>query len=100
MKRIVACMIFIAALCCTTGTAFGRSDHGRGHYENRGHRSGYHHNDYHHGHHGGTSWSVGFYAPAVIVAPPPPVYYPVVQCRYIDVFDAWGNYRGREQVCQ
>ena len=95
MKKYIAGIMCVFVLCCT-GPAFGEGrDHGGGHgyyHDNHGDR----HQGYYH-----SGWGFGFYAPAVtVVTPLYPAYYPPVpRCRYIDVYDAWGNFRGQERVC-
>jgi hypothetical protein len=101
MKKYITGIICVLIVCCA-GTAFGSDrNHGRG-QGGHGHGS-YHHDNRGYSHHGYShaGWGYGFYAPAVpVVAPVYPVYYtPVVRCRYITVYDAWGNYRGQERVC-
>jgi hypothetical protein len=88
MKKYIATMIAIVALCCA-GTAFAGG----------GGRGGSHHGGHHGSHH--TSWYVGIYASPVAVVTPVyrTYYYPPVYCRYIDVYDEWGNYLGQERIC-
>ena len=96
---------------CFTGLAFGEgSNHGSGHsgnhesYDRNGHeyyhnsQHGSHYNGYRNNHH--NDWAYGFYAPDRIITQCYPAYYPPVQrCRYMSVFDSWGNYMGRERIC-
>ena len=104
MKKYIAAIVFVFVVCCS-GLAFGDGrDYGRGHSDNHGNGHGYYQHDNHDNDHHGyrhDGWGYGFYAPAVAIIPPmyPAYYPPVPRCRYIDVFDAWGNYMGQERIC-
>ena len=103
MKKYITTIICVLVLCCA-GPVFAEGrDHGRGHEGNYGNHHGSNHGYYQHSNHGyhPSGWGYGFYTPAItVVTPGYPVYYPpVVRCRYIDVYDAWGNFRGQERIC-
>ncbi|MEI6127783.1 MAG: hypothetical protein WCQ99_14650 [Pseudomonadota bacterium] len=103
MKKYTVSIICVFVLCFS-GLAFGEGrGHGRG---DSGHSRGYddnrhgnHDNGYHNNH---NPWDYRYWAavgPVVITNYPPVYYTPVQRCQYVDLFDAWGNYMGRERVC-
>lgn len=104
MKKYIVSIMCVFVLCFT-GMAFGEgrghgrgpSDHNRGH---DGNRHGNYHDGYHNSNH--NPWNYGFWAGVgpVVMTSYPPVYYPPVQrCQYVDLFDTWGNYMGRQKIC-
>ena len=100
-KFYIICIILLCFTSLAFGEGRGRDDRGNdSHRGNHGNREDYHHNNNNSwNNHHYNSWNVWIGPVAVpyyyeYYTPPPPP-----PCRYIYLYDHWGNYVGRERVC-